>query len=79
MFAMRPSGRAAEREAIEFEPARAYISQLRYDSVAFVSGIHIGTGSSGRSSPGSLSRHRRGAKNRVNEVEARRQIVCISQ
>jgi enamine deaminase RidA (YjgF/YER057c/UK114 family) len=38
MFAMRPSGRTAEREAVEFEPARAYISQLRYDSVAFVSG-----------------------------------------
>jgi enamine deaminase RidA (YjgF/YER057c/UK114 family) len=39
LFAMRPSGRTAEREAVEFEPARAYISQLRYDSVAFVSGF----------------------------------------
>jgi len=38
LFAMRPSGRTAEREAVEFEPATAYISQLRYDSVAFVSG-----------------------------------------
>lgn len=38
MFAMRPSGRTAEREAVEFEPARAYISQLRYDSLTFVSG-----------------------------------------
>jgi enamine deaminase RidA (YjgF/YER057c/UK114 family) len=38
LFAMRPSRRGAEREAVEFEPARAYISQLRYDSVAFVSG-----------------------------------------
>ena len=39
LFAMRPSGRTAEREAVEFEPARAYVSQLRYDSVAFVSGF----------------------------------------
>ena len=39
LLAMRPSGRTAEREAVEFEPPRAYISQLRYDSVAFVSGF----------------------------------------
>lgn len=39
LFAMRPSQPGAEREAIEFEPPRAYISQLRYDSVAFVSGF----------------------------------------
>ena len=39
LFAMRPSDRTAEREAVEFEPARAYVSQLRYDSVAFVSGF----------------------------------------
>jgi enamine deaminase RidA (YjgF/YER057c/UK114 family) len=38
LFAMRPSQPGGEREAVEFEPARAYISQLRYDSVAFVSG-----------------------------------------
>jgi enamine deaminase RidA (YjgF/YER057c/UK114 family) len=38
LFAMRPSGRTAEREAVEFEPARAYISQLRYDLLTFVSG-----------------------------------------
>ena len=39
LFAMRPSGRSAEREAVEFEPPRGYISRLRYDSVAFVSGF----------------------------------------
>jgi enamine deaminase RidA (YjgF/YER057c/UK114 family) len=36
---MKPSQPGAEREAVEFEPPRAYISQLRYDSVAFVSGF----------------------------------------
>jgi enamine deaminase RidA (YjgF/YER057c/UK114 family) len=39
LLAMRASQRGAEREAVEFEPPRAYISQLRYDSVAFVSGF----------------------------------------
>jgi enamine deaminase RidA (YjgF/YER057c/UK114 family) len=38
LFAMRPSQPGGEREAVEFDPPRAYISQLRYDSVAFVSG-----------------------------------------
>lgn len=39
LLAMRPSRSDADREPVEFVPARLYISQLRYDSVAFVSGI----------------------------------------
>jgi enamine deaminase RidA (YjgF/YER057c/UK114 family) len=39
LLAMRPSVAATDRVAVEFEPARLYISQLRYDSVAFVSGF----------------------------------------
>ncbi|HUD00532.1 MAG TPA: hypothetical protein VMR88_18725, partial [Candidatus Polarisedimenticolaceae bacterium] len=39
LLAMRSLHRDAEREVVEFEPPRAYISQLRYDSVAFVSGF----------------------------------------
>ena len=39
LFAMRPSRPGAEREPVDFEPPRAYIAQLRYDSVAFVSGF----------------------------------------
>jgi enamine deaminase RidA (YjgF/YER057c/UK114 family) len=39
LLAMRPSGAGHDRIAVEFEPARPYIAQLRYDSVAFVSGF----------------------------------------
>jgi enamine deaminase RidA (YjgF/YER057c/UK114 family) len=39
LLAMRPSRPGAAREPIEFEPARLYIAQLRYNSVAFVSGF----------------------------------------
>ena len=39
LFAMRPLRPAAKREPVDFEPPRAYIAQLRYDSVAFVSGF----------------------------------------
>jgi enamine deaminase RidA (YjgF/YER057c/UK114 family) len=39
LLAMRPSRPDAKRVAVEFEPARGYIAQLRYDSVAFVSGF----------------------------------------
>lgn len=39
LLAMRPSGAGDDRMAVEFEPARPYIAQLRYDSVAFVSGF----------------------------------------
>jgi enamine deaminase RidA (YjgF/YER057c/UK114 family) len=39
LLAMRPSHPAAARYPVEFEPARLYISQLRYDSVVFVSGF----------------------------------------
>jgi enamine deaminase RidA (YjgF/YER057c/UK114 family) len=36
---MRPSRPAADRQPVEFDPPRLYISQLRYDSVVFVSGF----------------------------------------
>jgi enamine deaminase RidA (YjgF/YER057c/UK114 family) len=39
LLAMKPSRPGAKREPVEFEPPRGYISQLRYDSVAFVSGF----------------------------------------
>jgi enamine deaminase RidA (YjgF/YER057c/UK114 family) len=39
LLAMRPSHPAADRHPVEFEPPRLYISQLRYDSVLFVSGF----------------------------------------
>lgn len=39
LLAMRPSLPGAAREPVDFEPPRTYISQLRYDSVAFVSGF----------------------------------------
>lgn len=39
LLAMRPSRPGAKREPVDFEPPRAYIAQLRYDSVAFVSGF----------------------------------------
>ena len=39
LLAMRPSRPAADRQPVEFEPPRLYISQLRYDSVVFVSGF----------------------------------------
>jgi enamine deaminase RidA (YjgF/YER057c/UK114 family) len=39
LLAMRPSHKAADRHPVEFEPSRLYISQLRYDSVVFVSGF----------------------------------------
>jgi enamine deaminase RidA (YjgF/YER057c/UK114 family) len=38
LLAMRPSRPDADRQPIDFEPSRIYISWLRYDSVAFVSG-----------------------------------------
>ncbi len=39
LIAMRPSRPGADRQPVDFEPARIYISWLRYDSVAFVSGF----------------------------------------
>ena len=39
LLAMRASRTGAERQPVDFEPPRAYISQLRYDSVAFISGF----------------------------------------
>jgi enamine deaminase RidA (YjgF/YER057c/UK114 family) len=39
LLAMRPSRRGAAREPVDFDPPRLYISQLRYDSLAFVSGF----------------------------------------
>ena len=39
LLAMRPSRPGAAREPVDFEPHRTYIAQLRYDSVAFVSGF----------------------------------------
>ena len=39
LLAMRPSRPGTDRQPVEFEPPRIYISQLRYDSVAFVSGF----------------------------------------
>ena len=39
LIAMRPSRPGAYRQPVDFEPSRIYISWLRYDSVAFVSGF----------------------------------------
>ena len=39
LLAMRPSHTGAAREPVDFDPPRLYISQLRYDSLAFVSGF----------------------------------------
>jgi enamine deaminase RidA (YjgF/YER057c/UK114 family) len=39
LLAMKPSVSDSDRIAVEFEPARFYIAQLRYDSVVFVSGF----------------------------------------
>ena len=39
LLAMRPSRPDAKREPVDFEPPRGYIAQLRYDSIAFVSGF----------------------------------------
>jgi enamine deaminase RidA (YjgF/YER057c/UK114 family) len=39
LLAMKPSRPEAERQPIDFEPSRLYISWLRYDSIAFVSGF----------------------------------------
>lgn len=39
LTAMRPSRPGAERKPVEFEPPRAYLRYLRYDSVLFVSGF----------------------------------------
>lgn len=39
LIAMRPSRPGAERKPVEFEPPRAYLRYLRYDSVVFVSGF----------------------------------------
>lgn len=39
LIAMRPSGPGDDRQPVDFEPARFYISWLRYDSVAFISGF----------------------------------------
>lgn len=39
LLAMRPSRPGTDRQPVEFEPPRIYISQLHYDSVAFVSGF----------------------------------------
>lgn len=39
LLAIRPSHPAPDRQSVEFEPSRMYISQLRYDSVVFVSGF----------------------------------------
>jgi enamine deaminase RidA (YjgF/YER057c/UK114 family) len=39
LLAMRPSRPVADRQPVEFDPARLYISQLRYDSMVFVSGF----------------------------------------
>lgn len=38
LLAMRPSRQETERQPVDFEPSRMYISWLRYDSVTFVSG-----------------------------------------
>jgi enamine deaminase RidA (YjgF/YER057c/UK114 family) len=38
LLAMRPSRPETERQPVDFEPSRMYISWLRYDSVTFVSG-----------------------------------------
>ena len=39
LLAMRPSRPEAERQPVDFEPSRLYISWLRYDEIAFVSGF----------------------------------------
>jgi enamine deaminase RidA (YjgF/YER057c/UK114 family) len=39
LIAMRPSSSSADREPVDFNPPRLYISWLRYDSIAFVSGF----------------------------------------
>jgi enamine deaminase RidA (YjgF/YER057c/UK114 family) len=39
LIAMRPLRPGADRQPVDFEPARLYISWLRYDSIAFVSGF----------------------------------------
>jgi enamine deaminase RidA (YjgF/YER057c/UK114 family) len=39
LLAMRPSRPEAERQPVDFEPSRLYISWLRYDSIVFVSGF----------------------------------------
>ena len=39
LLAMRPSHTGAAREPVDFDPPRLYISQLRYESLAFVSGF----------------------------------------
>jgi enamine deaminase RidA (YjgF/YER057c/UK114 family) len=38
LLAMRPSRAGAERKPVEFEPPRAYLRYLRFDSIVFFSG-----------------------------------------
>lgn len=39
LLAMRPAQTRAEREPVDFVPARNYLSHLRYESIVFVSGF----------------------------------------
>jgi hypothetical protein len=75
LLARRPLSECRKRSR-QFEPPRGYISQLRYDSVAFVAGFTLNLLLK-RSSAGSLSRDSRGAKDCTNELAVCAEIVCI--
>ena len=79
LIAMRPSRPGDDRQPVDFEPSRIYISWLRYDSVAFVSGFTSEADSLEDQVPGSFVRYRRCLKDAATSWKPCSQIVCLSE